>query len=153
MKKYGFIFAIFLFFAVISFDVFNIKVSAMTEKEKDAQEAQWQAELTATEKEIVEWQNVLDKTQQGTASLQRDASVLQAKINEAKAFIKKRQIQIEQLTHDINLKTQTLAQLEEKLDEGKESLASILRSTNEIDSYSLVEVALSNKNISQFFEH
>jgi hypothetical protein len=78
--------------------------------------------------------------------------VLQAKINEAKAFIKKRQIQIEQLTHDIGLKTKTIQELEEKMNRGKESLAAILRSTNELDSYSLAEVILSNKNISQFFE-
>src|SRR3989344_3728881 len=56
---------------------------------------------------------------------------------EAKAFIKKRQIQIEQLTRDIGLKTKTIKSLEEKMNRGKESLAAIIRSTNELDSYSL----------------
>ena len=61
------------------------------------------------------------------------------------SFYKKRQIQIEQLTRDIGLKTKTIEELEAKMNRGKESLAGILRSTNELDSYSLVEVILSNK--------
>lgn len=150
MKKSGFVF--FLPFFICAFLILPLSLPAMTEKEIAAQEAKWKAELEATEKEIAQWESVLSQTKQGTASLERDASVLQAKINEAKAFIKKRQIQIEQLTHDIGLKTKTIEELEEKMERGKESLAAILRSTNELDSYSLVEVALSNKNLSEFFE-
>lgn len=124
----------------------------MTEAEIQEQEAKWRAELEATEREIAQWEAVLKETKQGTASLERDAKVLQARINEAKAFIRQRQIQIEQLTRDISLKNKTIAELEEKIARGKESLASILRSTNEIDTYSIAEVLLSNKNISNFFE-
>ena len=124
----------------------------MTDAQKTAQEAQWQAELTATEAEIAQWQGILDTTKKGTASLQNDAAILQAKINEAKAFIKQRQIQIQKLTSQIDLKTQTINQLQDQIDAGKESLAGILRSTNELDSYSLAEAMLSNTNLSQFFE-
>src|SRR3989344_8630313 len=123
----------------------------MTEAEKQAQEAQWRAELAATEAEIAKWQAELNKTKQGTASLQGEGSKLQAKINEAKAFIRQRQIQIEQLTRDIGEKTRVISELEAKINRGKESLASIIRATNEIDSYSLPEVILSNENISEFF--
>src|SRR3989344_5853151 len=123
----------------------------MSESEKQAQEAKWREELAATEKEIAQWETVLSTTKQGTASLQRDASILQAKINEAKAFIRQRQIQIEQLTRDIGLKTETIGELEAKMGRGKESLAAILRSTNEIDEYSIAEVMLSNKDLSEFF--
>lgn len=124
----------------------------MSDAQKSAQEAEWQAELAATEADIAKWQAELDKTKQGTKSLQNEAAILQAKINEAQAFIKKRQIQIEQLTHDIGVKTQTINALQAKIDRGKESLASIIRSTNQLDSHSLAEVVLSNKNISAFFE-
>lgn len=130
----------------------NSAYAELTEAQKAEQEAKWRAELEATEKEIAGWENVLKSTKQGTASLERDASILQAKINEAKAFIKKRQIQIEQLTRDISLKTQTISELEAKMGRGKESLAAILRSTNELDTYSLAEAMLSNKNLSEFFE-
>jgi len=152
MKFYRYSFVVALFFIC----VFLVKplnsFAQMTDAQKTAQEAQWQAELTATEAEIAQWQNVLDTTKKGTASLQNDAAVLQAKINEAKAFIKQRQIQIQQLTSQISLKTQTISQLEDQINAGKESLAGILRSTNELDEYSLVEAMLSNKNLSQFFE-
>lgn len=130
----------------------NSAYAQLSEAQIQEQEARWRAELAATEKEIAEWESVLKATKTGTASLQRDASILQAKINEAKAFIKKRTIQIEQLTHDINLKTKTIEELEAKMGRGKESLASILRASNEIQNYSLVEVILSNKDLSQFFE-
>lgn len=129
----------------------NDVVAQMTEAQILEQEAKWRAELEATEKEIAQWEAVLKTTKQGTASLQRDAQILQAKINEARAFIRQRQIQIEQLTRDIGLKNKTIAELEEKINRGKESLASIIRKTHESDSLSLVEVLLSDKTLSQFF--
>ncbi len=150
MKKYGIIFAFAIILNFSIFPSFN-NVLALTEAEIQAQEAKWRAELEATEKEIAEWEAVLNKTKQGTASLQRDVSVLQAKINEAKAFIKQRQIQIEQLTSQISLKSKTIAELEEKIERGKESLSSMIRKANQTESYSLVEVMLSNKTLSDFF--
>lgn len=124
----------------------------MTEQQIREQEAIWQADLKRTEQEIAEWEAILKNTKQGTATLERDAKVLQAKINEAKAFIKQRQIQIEQLTRDIGAKNKTISDLEAKINRGKESLSRIIREANIIDDYSLVEVVLSNKNISKFFE-
>ena len=151
MKFHRYVF-IFICLSLVIFIVAPSNSFALTEAEIQNQEAKWRAELEATEKEIAEWENVLKQTKTGTASLERDAAILNAKINEAKAFIRKRQIQINQLTADIGLKTKTIAELEEKMNRGKESLASILKSTNELDSFSLVEVMLSNKNLSQFFE-
>lgn len=150
MKKYSFVvFAIIFLLLIFSFS--NFAHAQMIDQQKADQEAKWQAELDATEKEIAQWQSVLDQTKKGTASLENDAAILQAKINEAKAFIKQRQIQIQQLTASITVKTQTINDLEDQINKGKESLAAIIRSTNEIDSYSLAEVMLSNKNLSEFF--
>jgi len=151
-KKYRFFIVIFFFFLATSCLLLATPAIALTESEINAQEAKWRDELKATEEDIAKWESILSQTKQGTASLERDASILQAKINEAKAFIKKRQIQIEQLTRDIGLKTKTIQELEEKLDREKESLASILRSTNELEDYSVLEVILSSQNLSQFFE-
>ncbi len=154
LNKYrAFVFAFFILSLATSYLLLATSASAqqMTEQQIQEQEAKWRAELEATEKEIAQWEGILKQTKQGTASLERDASVLQAKINEAKAFIRKRQIQIEQLTRDIGLKNKTIAELEEKINRGKESLSAMIRQTNEVDSYSLVEVVLSNKDISSFF--
>ena len=123
----------------------------MTQSERDAQEAVWRAELAATEAEIAKWQSELSRTKQGTKSLQNEAAILQSKINQAKAFIKQRQIQIEQLTRDIIEKTRTIGQLEVKMSRGRQSLSEIIRATNEIDTYSLPEFVLSGEDISDFF--
>jgi membrane-bound lytic murein transglycosylase B len=150
MKKSSFFVSVFFVIACLLLAI--PAKAAMTEAQIADQEAKWKAELQQTEEDIAKWQGILDQTKKGTASLQNDAAILQAKISEAKAFIKKRQIQIEQLTRDIGLKTKTINELEDKINAGKESLAGILRSTNELDEYSLAEVMLSNKNLSQFFE-
>jgi membrane-bound lytic murein transglycosylase B len=76
---------------------------------------------------------------------------LNAKINEAKAFIRQRQTQIDKLNREISLKNKTISKLEAKINRGKESIASILRETNSLNDYSLVEVMLSNKRLSDFF--
>ncbi len=141
--------AIFLFL-ILLLPVFAL--AQMTEQQKADQEAKWRAELAATEADIAKWQGILDATKKGTASLQNDAAILQAKISEAKSFIKKRQIQIEQLTSDIGKKTKTINELEAKINRGKESLSSIIRSANQLETHTLVEAMLSNNNLSEFFQ-
>ncbi len=151
IKKYGIL--LLFIFSVTVFSINTNRIYAqMTEAEIQAQEQKWKDELVKTQKEIDEWQNILNQTKQGTASLERDANILKAKINEAKAFIKKRQTEIERLTRDISLKTKTISELESKIQRGKESLAGIIRSTNQLDSYSLPSAILSNKTLSEFFQ-
>ncbi|MHB1316435.1 MAG: lytic murein transglycosylase [Minisyncoccota bacterium] len=116
-----------------------------------AQEAQWKAELEATERDIAKWQDVLNNTKKGTASLQKEADILNAKINEAKAFIKNRNIAIEKLRQDIDTKTKVIGTLEDKIQNSHDSLAQLLRKTYEIDSYTLPEVILAKKDLSDFF--
>ena len=118
---------------------------------KEEQEAIWRTELEQTEKDIAKWQEILNNTKKGTASLQKEADILNAKIKEAQAFIKKRNIAIAQLGQDIAEKNTRIDQLEYRISQGHDSLAQLLRKTNEIDSYSLPEVILGTKNISDFF--
>ncbi len=149
MKNYRFFILFFAFLYCLS-SINFVSAQQLSEAQIQEQEAKWREELAATEKEIAQWESVLKQTKQGTASLERDASALQAKINEAKAFIRQRQIQIEQLTRDIGLKNQTIAELEKKIGNGKESMAAIIKQSNEIGSYSLFEIMLSNKRLSEF---
>lgn len=139
--------AMFLFLA---FSVFfnSTTLLAITQEE---QEAIWRAELEQTEKDIAKWQSILNSTKANTASLQQEAAVLNAKIKQAQALIKKRNIAIEQLGKDINKKVTKIGQLERKIEKGHESLAQLIRKTNEIDEFSLPEVMLGNKDISEFF--
>ncbi len=126
----------------------NRAVFALTQAE---QEQQWRDELAQTEADIAKWQSILDSSKANTKSLQQEAAVLSAKINQAKAFIKQKNIAIAQLDQDIRIKNTHIQTLEERIKDSHESLAQLLRKTNEIDDYSLPEVMLGNKNLSDFF--
>lgn len=126
-------------------------VIAQSASDVAAQEAKWRQELAETEKEIAKWQDILNSTKRNTASLQREANILNAKINEAKAYIRARNIAIEKLKRDIDNKNRTITSLEDKIVKNKDSLSSLLRKIKEADSFSLPEVLLTNKNISEFF--
>jgi len=140
----------FVWFFLIFYLLFPISspLLALTNEE---QEAIWRAELQQTEKEIAEWQSVLDNTKANTKTLQQEAATLNAKIQKAKAFIKQKNIQIGQLEKDIGEKSKRIKNLEEKIIDSHDSLAQLLRKTNEIDNLSLAEVALANQDISDFW--
>ena len=115
------------------------------------QQAKLQQEYNALQTEISQWQKVLDDTRKKAGTISGDISVLNAKIKEAELMIKSKNIAISQLGSQINEKNKTIGQLNTKITKGQESLAQLIRKTNEIDSYSLVEMVLTNKNISEFF--
>ncbi len=146
-KRYFFV-AIFALLTLCSGVLGHGTVSALTQAE---QEAQWRAELAETEADIAKWQSILNSTKANTKSLQQEAAVLNAKIQQAKALIKKKNIAIAQLEQDIAKKNIHIKGLEEKINDGHDSLGQLLRKTNEIDQFSLPEVMLGNKNISDFF--
>lgn len=133
----------------------DITAHAQTPQDEAAiteREAQLRAELAQTEKEIAEWRTVLDTTKGQSASLERDAKILNAKIQEQKLVIKARQLAIETLGKDIVQKEETISQLLTRIERGKESLAQIIRKTNVIDdSSSIMEMLLSSENLSEFF--
>ena len=145
MSKRLFLFVIFTFFL---FGITATSVFALTQEE---QEAQWRSELDVLNQDIAKWQSILDGTKANTASLQQEAAVLNAKIKEAQAQIKKRNIAIAKLGIDINKKVAHIGELEARIEKGHESLAQLLRKTNEIDEFSIPEVILGNKDISDFF--
>ena len=141
-----------LILGVVIFGSPSVTTKAQTTNESvAAREARLRAELEQTEKEIAQWRNVLTLKQKESASIERDAAILNAKIEEAKLVIKARNIAIERLGKDITVKTKTIETLDAKIERGRESLSQLLRKTNEIDSFSTVEVMLSNEDISTFF--
>ncbi len=113
--------------------------------------AQLEIELEACNKEIAQWQDTLNKTKQETASFSRDVSALTAKINAAQSNIKAKNIAITNISRDIAVKVSEISTLDNRILKGKHAIAEILRKTNDINSYSLVEALLSDKNLSEFF--
>ena len=114
-------------------------------------EEQLKADLALCNLEIQQWQGVLNGTREKVSTINGDVKALTAKIKAAEATIRAKNIAISQLTNDINSRSEKIDALEERIDEGKESLAQLIRRTNEIDDYTLAEVILDSKNLSDFF--
>lgn len=154
MKQFFVFFSISSVFILLTFLIcpFSVLAQSLSESEITAQEAKLKAEYSALEKEIAQWQSVLDDTRKKANSLDGDVKVLNAKIKEAEATIKAKNIAIGQISKEINTKNYKIAELEGRIEEGKQSLAQLIRKTNEIDAYSLPEVVFGSKNISKFFE-
>ncbi len=114
-------------------------------------EAELRKELAKTELEIEQWTGVLNEKRKETGSIKRDAEILAAKIEQAKLVIKAKNLTIQTLGKDISQKEKTIGDLNNKIERGKDSLSQLIRKANEMDSFSIAEVALSDKDISEFF--
>ncbi len=110
-----------------------------------------EAELVIIEQQIAEQQVLLDDKARERTSLERDVAILDAQIRKAELQIQARTIAIQKLNTGISQKQETIGELGEKLQREKASLAQILRKTDRIDDVTLVEVVLSQKNVSEFF--
>jgi len=136
----------------IAFGSFGLVASAQTATTCDATcRAKLEAELVEVEKEI-NLQDALVKSKQTEgATLKRDVDILNAQIQKTKLSIKSRDIAISGLSEDIKTKNKTITVYSAKIDRERDSLAALIRRTDELDSYSLAEVALSDKPLSEFF--
>ena len=130
---------------------FAMADTACTSEINGKSRSQLEAELEACNKEIEQWTDTLNKTKADSASFARDVAILTAKINVAQANIKSKNIAISNLSKDIAVKQNKITELDTRLSRGRQSVADILRKTNEIDSYSLAEAMLGNKDFSEFF--
>ena len=118
----------------------------------DRRRAQLEDQLEELTEEIAGQQRLLEGKQQERASFERDVAILDAQIRKAQLSIEARNLSIRQLGGEIGQKKETIGDLTERLSRQKKSLAQLLRKTNEIDDYSLVEIVLGNQNLSAFFE-
>jgi len=114
-------------------------------------QAELQAELNTTNKDIEYWGKVLAEKQGESASLSRDIAILNAKIAEAKAKIKQKNILIQQLGKDIGVKNAAITTLGQRIDRQHESLGEFVRKAHRLESYSLAEFALSGETLTAFF--
>jgi membrane-bound lytic murein transglycosylase B len=141
----------FLLF-ISAFGSFVMFVSAQTAAPCDALcRAKLEADLAAIEKEISVQNDLVQSKQREGVSLERDVAILTAQIQKAKLSIKARNLSIAGLAEDIGTKKQTITKYSAKIDRERDSLAALLRRTDDLDSYSIVEVVLSDKPLSEFF--
>jgi hypothetical protein len=109
-------------------------------------------ELQNVERQILQQQVLVEDKQLERQSLERDIDILDAQIEKARLGIQARAVTIEQLEDQITDKSAVVTELTSRLDRQRQSLGQLLRKTQEIDDYSMVEVMLSNQNLSHFFE-
>jgi hypothetical protein len=117
----------------------------------DVRKEQLKAELMLLELEInKERESLMDK-QREAASLERDVGILTSNINKSRLEIRARDIAVSNLLSEIDEKGLLIESLDFKMEREKQSLGQLMRKTNEIDEYSLVEVMLAKENLSDFF--
>ncbi len=117
-----------------------------------ARKAQLEAELKHLEELIGKQQELLadKRTERGT--LERDLKVIDVEIEKARSAVRAQELTIAELEDDIVEKHVTILELSERIDIERDSLASLLRLSAELDQYTGVEIVLSEKTISEFFE-
>lgn len=120
---------------------------ALVERERDLQK-----QLEAKMKEIAALSVFAQEKGQERATLEREVALLEADIKKAQLEIQARNIRIQQLGGEITVRETTIVALNEKYDRQKASLARLLRTTNELDGRTLVELVLSKANVSEFFK-
>ena len=108
-------------------------------------------QLRELDQQILEQQQKVEGKQAERQSLERDIDLLDAQINKAQLGIQARAVAIEQILDQIDEKEEVLDILAERSVRQKQSLAELLRKTESIDDFSLVELMLSNQNFSEFF--
>jgi hypothetical protein len=120
--------------------------------ETDAERrARLEAELRVVEQQMVVQQRLVDGKRGERKSLERDISVIEGEIKQVQLGIQARSIALSQLTDQIGEKQVVLTILEQKLKDQQNSLADLVRKSDRMDDYSLVEVMLSRQNFSDFF--
>lgn len=112
---------------------------------------QLEQELKQLESQIENYQGIIQEKQKQSTTFERDIAILDAKIEKAKLEIKARSIQISQLSDNIEQKAVVIGSLSEKIEGEQDSLAALLRRTNELDSSSLIEIILGYEKLSDFF--
>lgn len=110
-----------------------------------------ESELQVIERQILKQQVLVENKQQERQSLERDLDIIDAEVTKAQLGIQARSVAISQLTEQIDDKRVVLEVLTDRLQAQRISLAELIRKTQEVDDYSLVEVLLSNQNFSEFF--
>ncbi len=114
-------------------------------------EAQLQQQLDNINEEIKGLGHTITGLQGQGQSLDRDIQLLNATINRANLNIKAKNLELTKLSSGIAEKSKTVKTLSQRLENERQSLAQLIRKTNEIDQASLPEIVLGNDDLSNFF--
>jgi peptidoglycan hydrolase CwlO-like protein len=125
--------------------------SAQTSTAVEERRAELQQQLDQEEKLIQANLLLLGQKQKDTATVKGEVDLLKAEIAAAQNKIKAKKLEIERLGDTIEEHVAEIGVLDSKIKRGQESLSELLRQTRNVDSASLVEIALDNQSLSNFF--
>ncbi len=141
----------FLFFSlkekkVIAVDC-SIASSILSQGDKDS----CQNELSQIERELADLLKKQAEQQKQSGTIKGDITLLTTQISALKTKIKARSLVIANLKNSIKEKVSTITTLSEKIEREHESLAQLLRNTNEFDNENITHLVLSNDTISDYY--
>ncbi|MAZ56581.1 hypothetical protein CL653_02220 [bacterium] len=132
--------------------MFILVTPVLTKAETDAErKARLEAQLHQIEMQMIESEKSLESKQRERQSLERDLDIIDTQINRAELGIRARNLAITELTDQIGDKEVVIEILTERLAKQRDSIGDLLRKTQEVDNFSLIEIMLSNQNLSEFF--
>ncbi|HAS80605.1 MAG: peptidase M23 [Candidatus Nomurabacteria bacterium GW2011_GWE1_32_28] len=108
-------------------------------------------ELVQIEAQLADLLNKQKEQQKQTGTLKGDVTYLASQINALKTKVKARALKIAQLKVDIKDKVVKIDTLSEKINREHESLAQLLRNTNDFDNQDFIYLIFSDESLSSFY--
>ncbi len=152
MKRFGYITITILSLCMGVYSYAPTLQAQVTSEDVARRRAELEAQLQQIEKEIQAQGVLLEGKQKERVSLERDVAILDAQIAKAKLAIRQRDLAIQQINGDIGEKLVTIGSLADKLTREKNSLAQLIRRTDQIDDLTMVEIIIGNQSLSDVFE-
>ncbi len=109
------------------------------------------AELAVVEAELADLLNKQKEQQKNTGTLKGDVDYLNSQIKALQAKVKARNLAIAQLKVSISEKVTRIEDLSEKIDTQYDSLAQLIRNTNDFDNENFVHLLLADASLSDFY--
>ena len=141
------------FITVILFGVFFVSLQANAQAlscQTPQEKVRCQAEYDALQKEIADWQKVLDETKSKKNTLQGDVTILNAQIAKAEKEIKQRNITVTTLSTEISQKVTNINSLEARIEKDKNLLANLLKKKNQNEVEPIFYLLFSSADLSSF---
>ncbi len=154
VKKFAIVFIFILF---ISAFIFPHKVGVafdcltLTNSSSQSDKNFCRNELSQIEAQLAELLNKQKEQQKKTGTLKGDVDYLTSQINALKTKITARALKISQLKVDIKDKVNQIENLSEKIEREYESLAQLLRNTNDFDNKDFIYLIFSEEELSSFY--
>jgi len=114
---------------------------------------QLEEELKKIESELLKIEGDITKTEAEKKTLNNQISLLKSQISKLNLQIQQGNVMIKDLTLQVTDTENSIIQTSLKIEDSGQKLANILRTINEEEQKSLIEILLSEKNLSGFFDN